>query len=326
MFRRVYLIPQPPVYPRRLEDATRHMSGWRKAKKLTAAASATRALTEMLPNLDDSQKHWVAFAVHLSLPMGLGFDHNHRVSEIKPTGSGFADGQVQVGDWLTHFDGVDLRQSGQSIMDVLDRSRQSHSLVLQRMMVHARHREGWTTLTVRIVPIEGTMGIGLDAGHTVTALYRGGAAERDGRLQVGDLLLAMDGVDITEGVSLVDVLDPQRSPHQLIICRRNELVEYAKAAGAATEVVQFEVQCPTLLGEDGRRRMGISLTTQNVVTELDPKHLANAAGEIAVGDRILSVNGVDVAGGRLPVAEAVRNGPALEVHRLLVARVVPLRP
>ena len=109
------------MYPRRLEDATRHMSGWRKAKKLTAAASATRALTEMLPNLDDSQKHWVAFAVHLSLPMGLGFDHNHRVSEIKPTGSGFADRQVQVGDWLTHFDGVDLRQSGQSIMDVLDR-------------------------------------------------------------------------------------------------------------------------------------------------------------------------------------------------------------
>ena len=38
------------------------MSGWRKAKKLTAAASATRALTEMLPNLDDSQKHWVALA------------------------------------------------------------------------------------------------------------------------------------------------------------------------------------------------------------------------------------------------------------------------
>lgn len=300
------------------------MSGWRKAKKLTAAASATRALTEMLPNLDDSQKHWVAFAVHLSLPMGLGFDHNHRVSEIKPTGSGFADGQVQVGDWLTHFDGVDLRH-GKSIMDVLDRSRQSHSLVLQRMMVHARHREGWTTLTVRIVPTDGTMGIGLDAGHTVTALYRGGAAERDGRLQVGDLLLAMDGVDITEGVSLLDVLDPQRSPHQLIICRRNELFEYAKAAGAATEVVQFEVQCPTLLGDDGRRRMGISLTTQNVVTALDSKHMANAAWELAVGDRILSINGVDVAGGKVPVAEAVRTWPNLEVHRLLVARVVPLR-
>ena len=159
------------------------MSAWRKAKKLTAASSATRALTEMLPNLDDSQKHWVAFAVHLTLPMGLGLDHNHRVSEIKPNGSCFADGQVQVGDWLTHFDGVDLRQSGKSILDVIDRSRQSHSLVLQRRMVRARHREGWTTLTVRLVPIDGTMGIGLDASHTVTALYRGGAAERDGRLQ-----------------------------------------------------------------------------------------------------------------------------------------------
>ena len=33
--------------------------------------------------------------------------------------------------------------------------------------------------------------------------------------QVGDWLLAMDGVDITEGVSLVDVLDPHRSPHQV---------------------------------------------------------------------------------------------------------------
>ena len=66
---------------------------------------------------------------------------------------------------------------------------------------------------------------------------------------MGDLLLAIDGVDITEGVSLVDVLDPHRSPHQLIVCRRNE--EHARAAGAATEVVQFEVQCPTVMGEDG---------------------------------------------------------------------------
>jgi hypothetical protein len=66
---------------------------------------------------------------------------------------------------------------------------------------------------------------------------------------VGDLLLAIDGVDISEGVSLVDVLDPHRSPHQLIVCRRDE--EHAKAAGAATEVVQFEVQCPTVMGENG---------------------------------------------------------------------------
>ena len=42
-------------------------------------------------------------------------------------------------------------------------------------------------------------------------------------LQVGDVLLAMDGVDLTEGLSLKDVLDPRRSPHQLIVCRRDEV-------------------------------------------------------------------------------------------------------
>ena len=52
------------------------------------------------------------------------------------------------------------------------------------MMVHPRHREGWTTLTVHLAPIDGSMGIGLDAAHAVTAMYRGGAAERDGQLQV----------------------------------------------------------------------------------------------------------------------------------------------
>ena len=138
----------------------------------------------MLPNLDDSQEHWVAFAVDLSLPTGLGFDHNQRVSEIKTIGSASADGHIQQGDWLTHFDGIDLRQSGKNVIDVLDRSRQSHKLVLQRMMLRSRHREGWTILTVRLAPIDGTMGMGLDAGHAVTALERGGALERDGRLQV----------------------------------------------------------------------------------------------------------------------------------------------
>ena len=44
-------------------------------------------------------------------------------------------------------------------------------------------------------------------------------------LQVGDVLLAMDGVDLTEGLSLNDVLDPRRLPHQLIVCRGRDEVK-----------------------------------------------------------------------------------------------------
>ena len=40
--------------------------------------------------------------------------------------------------------------------------------------------------------------------------------------------------------------------------------------------------------------MGISLTTQNVVSALDPTHLAHGASELAVGDRILALDGVRV--------------------------------
>ena len=167
-------------------------AGWKKAKKLVAASSATQRLSQMMPNLDDSKAHWVAFAVELELPMGLGFDRDHRVSEIQEQGSAHQSGQVQRGDWLTHFDGVDLRQSGKSIVDVIDRSRTKHHLVFQRMMLRSRHRDGYTTFTVRLVPINGTMGIGLDKNHSVTAVYKGQPADRDGRLQVGDTLLAMD--------------------------------------------------------------------------------------------------------------------------------------
>ena len=71
--------------------------------------------------------------------------------------------------------------------------------------------------------------------------------------------------------------------------------------------------------------MGISLTTQNVVSALDPTHMAGGASELAVGDRILALDGVDVSNSQA-VEKAVRAGPAVEVHTLLVARVVPLRP
>ena len=275
----------------------RRPNGWKKAKTLTTAANAARRMHQMVPSLDDSKPHWVAFAVELELPMGLGFDKDHRVSEIKAEGSaavtpvaaftnpffGKEERYIQIGDWLTHFDGVDLRLSGQSIVEVLDRSLSTHRLVLQRMMIHPRHRKNHTTLTVRLAPINGTMGVGLDANHCVTAIYRGGAADRDGRLQVGDQLLAMDGVDITDFVSLVDVLDPQRSPHQLIVCRRNELIEYAQRDGADTELIQFTVTCPSLMCEDGRRRMGIGANAQNAVTELDPDFVAKMSGELQVG-------------------------------------------
>ena len=44
-----------------------------------------------------------------------------------------------------------------------------------------------------------------------------------------------------------------------------------------------------------------------------------------MGDRILALDGVDVSNSQA-VEKAVRAGPAVEVHTLLVARVVPLRP
>ena len=99
-------------------------------------------------------------------------------------------------------------------------SRMAGAQVLQRLMLHSRHREGFTTFTVGLRPISGSMGIGLDSDNCVSEIYRGGAAEVDGRLQVGDALIAIDGVDITQGVSLVEVIDPQRNPHQLVVARR----------------------------------------------------------------------------------------------------------
>ena len=71
--------------------------------------------------------------------------------------------------------------------------------------------------------------------------------------------------------------------------------------------------------------MGISLTAQNVVSALDTAHMAGGASELAVGDRILALDGVDVSNSQA-VEKAVRAGPDVEVHTLLVARVVPLRP
>ena len=120
------------------------------------------------------------FVRALSLPLGVGLDEMNIVQEISTTGSA-ADGDLQVGDRLTHVDGQEVRDGKLDVAEAIDRSIEVHSLALQRTIIP---EPGVSYLTVRLTPQNGSLGIGLTDSNVISELVRGSASDLDGRLEV----------------------------------------------------------------------------------------------------------------------------------------------
>lgn len=116
----------------------------------------------------------------LPLPLGVGLDELNVVQEIGESGSAASSG-IEPNDRLSHVDGRDVRDGKLDVAEALDRSRSTHTLVLQRMVVP---EPGVSYLTVRLTPKGGSLGIGLTEKNVISELVRDSASDLDGRLQV----------------------------------------------------------------------------------------------------------------------------------------------
>ncbi|KAL1521140.1 hypothetical protein AB1Y20_022694 [Prymnesium parvum] len=258
--------PTPPKEPR---------SSSRKARKSSS----------------DGEKVLETIVLELPLPLGIGLDELNVIAEVGQTGSG-ASHHLQLDDQLIYVDGKEVRHGKMDVAEAFDRSRSTHTVVLQRAV---EPTPGVMYLTVRLTPIDGSVGIGLTESNVVNEVVRGSAADVDGRLQSDDELLVVNGWDVRGGKRhLSDVLKTPVEPraHEFIIRRRTAPEEKSRRNSKLKEtgkLASFSASVRGVIDAHGKMQLPLTLDKKFRITKLHHPH-----DEILVGDTLVSLNGVQL--------------------------------
>ncbi|XP_062408828.1 multiple PDZ domain protein [Sardina pilchardus] len=206
------------------------------------------------------------------------------IHEVNEGGAAYRDGRLWAGDQILEVNGIDLRMAThEEALSVLRLSpqrvrlcvyRQQGACVQRRALDEASASRGqrgyasedmWELFTVELKP-SAAQGLGLsivgkrdDTGVFVSELVRGGVAEADGRLMLGDQILSVSGEDV-----------------------RAVTQDYATSLlqRGALESLGFSVS-----GGVG------SLHGDIHISWMDPDGLAAQTQQLRVGDRIVSIDG-----------------------------------
>ncbi|XP_028255519.1 multiple PDZ domain protein [Parambassis ranga] len=125
------------------------------------------------------------------------------IHEVNDGGAAQRDGRMQAGDQILEVNGIDLRQATH------DEAIAMLRLTTQRVRLCVfRHQEGyreedlWDVFSLELRPCPGeglgfsTVGKSNDTGIFVSDIIRGGVADSDGRLLLGDQILSINGEDV----------------------------------------------------------------------------------------------------------------------------------
>uniref|UniRef100_A0A8C5HMK5 PDZ domain-containing protein n=1 Tax=Gouania willdenowi TaxID=441366 RepID=A0A8C5HMK5_GOUWI len=125
------------------------------------------------------------------------------VHEVNDGGATQKDGRLQAGDQILEVNGIDLRQATHDeAIAVLRLTTQRVRLCVFRHQEAYREEDLWDvfSLDLRPHPAEGlgfsTVGKSNDTGVFVSDIIRGGVADSDGRLLLGDQILSINGEDV----------------------------------------------------------------------------------------------------------------------------------
>ncbi|CAG0900723.1 unnamed protein product [Darwinula stevensoni] len=139
----------------------------------------------------------------------------------------------------------------------------------------------------------------------VSSVREGGSAYRDGRLQRGDILLAVNGTDLRRKShdEAIQALQEASSPVKLIVLRENPHLMFTTDEEPTRFVtVQLRKHVVT-------ERLGLSLMSGRegkgiFVTWVEPGSPASRNGRILQGDLLMEINGQDIR--RLPYDDVIR--------------------
>ncbi|KAM3623165.1 uncharacterized protein V6R79_007867 [Siganus canaliculatus] len=125
------------------------------------------------------------------------------VHEVNDGGAAQRDGRLQAGDQILEVNGIDLRQATHD--EAIGVLRLTTQRVLLRVFRHPeayREEDLWDVFNLELRPHqrEGlgftTVGKSNDTGIFVSDIIRGGVADSDGRLLLGDQILSINGEDV----------------------------------------------------------------------------------------------------------------------------------
>ncbi|XP_071359492.1 multiple PDZ domain protein isoform X3 [Trachinotus anak] len=125
------------------------------------------------------------------------------IHEVNDGGAAQRDGRLQAGDQILEVNGIDLRQATHDeAIDVLRLTTQRVHLCVFRHQEAYREEDLWDVFSVELRPRPGeglgltTVGKSNDTGIFVSDIIRGGVADSDGRLLLGDQILSINGEDV----------------------------------------------------------------------------------------------------------------------------------
>ncbi|KAJ0050697.1 hypothetical protein NL108_005105, partial [Boleophthalmus pectinirostris] len=125
------------------------------------------------------------------------------IHEVNDGGAAQRDGRLQAGDQILEVNGIDLRQATHDeAIGVLRLTTQRVSLCVFRHQEAYREEDLWDVFSLELRPRSGE-GLGFtivgksnDTGIFVSDIIRGGIADLDGRLLLGDQILSINGEDV----------------------------------------------------------------------------------------------------------------------------------
>ncbi|KAM4583716.1 multiple PDZ domain protein-like isoform 2-T2 [Odontesthes bonariensis] len=125
------------------------------------------------------------------------------IHEVNDGGAAQKDGRLQAGDQILEVNGIDLRQATHDeAIAVLRLTTQRVQLSVFRHQEAYREEDLWDVFSLELRPRPGeglgftTVGKSNDTGIFVSDIIRGGVADSDGRLLLGDQILSINAEDV----------------------------------------------------------------------------------------------------------------------------------
>uniref|UniRef100_A0A7N8YHX1 Disks large homolog 1 n=1 Tax=Mastacembelus armatus TaxID=205130 RepID=A0A7N8YHX1_9TELE len=267
----------------------------------------------------------------------IGEDPSIFITKIIPGGAAAQNGRLRVNDCIVRVNETDVREVTHS--GAVEALKEAGGLV--RLCI--RRRRSLTERTMDIKLVKGPKGLGFsiaggvgnqhvsgDNSIYVTKIIEGGAAHKDGRLQIGDKLVAVNGTcleDVTheEAVAALkstpDVVYLRVAKHTSLFINDNfpppdvtnsyspHQDNHVSPYMSGSQSVSPKCLCLICISSREPRRVVLQRGSTglgfNIVGGEDGEGIfisfilaggpADLCGELRKGDRILSVNGVDLS-------------------------------
>ncbi|TRY89305.1 hypothetical protein DNTS_003474, partial [Danionella cerebrum] len=257
----------------------------------------------------------------------IGEDPSIFITKIIPGGAAAQDGRLRVNDSILRVNDVDVRDVTHS--NAVEALKEAGCIV----RLYVRRRKVLTEKIMDVKLVKGPKGLGFsiaggvgnqhipgDNSIYITKIIEGGAAHKDGRLQIGDKLLAVNAVCLEDVTHEDAVAALKNTPDVVYLKVAKPTSVFMNDAFVPPDVTSLTPATPSryspiskcMLGDDDITReprkivlhRGTTGLGFNIVGGEDGEGIfisfilaggpADLCGELRKGDRIVSVNGVDL--------------------------------